>query len=940
MSRSIQPRVGQMVDMPALQAAGVKIAEDQQTKRARLLDQAKSLQGKLDKARNVISKASDIADPLKDTKFASDILAPVREIIGMVDAFADIHPAFKFVVGVAKVVIDMELKRRENDKQVALVYYTMTSTLSLLGEIDDIFRDGERLQQTLVGKLGEVCEVIKNFGNFCEVYYQQKVIPKLWNASKSKSKLTEFTSDFSSKRDELQVLISTQAGLTIIDVKVDVRGVRLEMAQIKELLLARSAKEQEFEAKIENLGGKDAVAKSDELLKTLAADMKETFEVSLKRSLKVDFDDALKRNRELFSTKIDMSTEKIQDSVKMSTATIIQTLERGPHEFIEDEDIKVIWRDMPSRTSAKTRQFLAALHGFFQRKFVQHEHESGEQHPDAWTLYFLSKVIFYPAIGDGMDEDSSGFLSVHELNDFLKSKPDAMKCSAIAWITFWAVGPHTTDIEHLNAIEGLIEELESAPDDVRQENVKRVKYFASIAKPLKCIKVHKKMMAYLNDDEDDIDEYEALQRLRKTWRTTEMARIKANVAKLGYELPRPDYLTVVLGGRRLEHCIMPLVRVLLERHMQIVRLAKKEIIAVCEFEDMRDTWNCIFIALDRRLDVLEHVWRQQRIDPEAQVESYCGGLFEAWYDLKQSRLEMDLPSDYDDDDDGLYDFSDDDEDGDDDDEDGSQNEDADEDAKDEDDDEASVVDGRAKDDGASVAPPESLLHYSLGGDSEDDDAGLTTDDDSDWEPPASRKIKAEKEIKHRLKTVEEKLENLEEKLEGVDEKLDTLTEMLSKLLSAQNIELPAKRPSSTDSAAVAATRTAGARESADDDRDGEDNEDGEGSAAGSAQREPFDPPELGGMFGQYGNDDGDEDEEDENIARGRGHSGRGRGSDEEEDSGSEEEDSASEKKKQKKKKGRQDDSEDDDEDEEEDSDNEDEDEEYQHVRPSWKLRGR
>ncbi|GJE90655.1 hypothetical protein PsYK624_067990 [Phanerochaete sordida] len=923
MFRSTQPRVGQMVDMPALQATGVKIAEDQQTKRARLLDQAKALQGKLDKARSVISKASEVADPLKDTKFASDILAPVREVIGVVDAFADIHPAFKFVVGVAKAVIDMELKRRENDKQIALVYYTMTSTLSLLGEIDDIFRDGERLQQTLVGKLGEVCEVIKDFGNFCEVYYQQKVIPKLWNASKSKSKLTDFTSDFSGKRDQLQVLISTQAGLTIIDVKVDVRGVRLEIAQIKDLLQAQSAKEQEFEAKIASLGGKDVVVKSDELLKTLA-DTKEDIG-SLKRSLKVDFDDALRRNRELFATKIDMSTEKIQDSVKMSTATIIQTLERGPHEFIEDEDIKVIWRDMPSRTSAKTRQFLAALHGFFQRKFVKHEHEKGEQHPDAWTLYFLSKVIFYLAIGDGIDEDCSGFLSVHEVNDFLKSRPDAMKCSAIAWITFWAVGPHMTDIEHLNVIEGLLEELEDAPEN-----------------PLRCIKVHKKMMAYLDDDEDDISEYDALQRLRKTWRTTEMARIKADVAKLGYELPRPDYLTAVLGGRRLEHCIMPLVRILLERHIQVVRLAKKEIIAVCEFEDMRDTWNCIFIALDRRLDVLEHVWRQQRIDPEAQVESYCGGLFEAWYNLKQSRLEMDLPSDYDDDDDGLYDFSDDDEDGDDDDENGSQNEDADEDAKDEDDDEASVVDGKVKDDGASIAPPESLLHYSLGGDSEDDDAGLTTDDDSDWEPPASRKIKAEKEIKHRLKTVEEKLENLEEKLEGVDEKLDTLTEMLSKLLSAQNIELPAKRPSSTDSAAVADTRTAGTRESAEEDRDGEDNEDDGGSAVGSAQHEPFDPPELGGMFGQYGNDDGDEDEEDENIARRRGHSGRGRGSDDEEDSGSEEEDSESEKKKQKKKKkkGQQDDSEDDDEDEEEDSDNSDEDEEYQHVRPSWKLRGR
>lgn len=78
---------------------------------------------------------------------------------------------------------------------------------------------------------------------------------------------------------------------------------------------------------------------------------------------------------------------------------------------------------------------------------------------------------------------------------------------------------------------------------------------------------------------------------------------------------------------------MTLIRVLLERHIQVVRLAKKEVISVQEFQDMRDTWNCIFWALDRRLDVLQQVWRQQRLDPEAQVESYNGGLFEAWYDL-------------------------------------------------------------------------------------------------------------------------------------------------------------------------------------------------------------------------------------------------------------------------------------------------------------------
>lgn len=106
---------------------------------------------------------------------------------------------------------------------------------------------------------------------------------------------------------------------------------------------------------------------------------------------------------------------------------------------------------------------------------------------------------------------------------------------------------------HLNAIEDLISELEEAPGNVRSENRKRVRYFASIVKPLKCIKVHKKALACLDEDEDEIEEYETLHQLRRVWRTSETNRIKSNLRRLSYELPRFDYLQAVLGDRRLEH---------------------------------------------------------------------------------------------------------------------------------------------------------------------------------------------------------------------------------------------------------------------------------------------------------------------------------------------------------------------------------------------------
>ena len=66
--------------------------------------------------------------------------------------------------------------------------------------------------------------------------------------------------------------------------------------------------------------------------------------------------------------------------------------------------------------------------------------------------------------------------------------------------------------------------------------------------------------------------------------------------------------------------------------MKIVKLARTRVVSVMEFEDMRESWNSLFDAFQKRLDVLEEVWRQQRLDIENQVECYNGGLFEDWYE--------------------------------------------------------------------------------------------------------------------------------------------------------------------------------------------------------------------------------------------------------------------------------------------------------------------
>lgn len=66
--------------------------------------------------------------------------------------------------------------------------------------------------------------------------------------------------------------------------------------------------------------------------------------------------------------------------------------------------------------------------------------------------------------------------------------------------------------------------------------------------------------------------------------------------------------------------------------MKITKLAKSQLVSVAEFEDMRETWEYLFDAFEKRMDTLKEVWRQQRIDVQNQMEWFAGGIFEDFYE--------------------------------------------------------------------------------------------------------------------------------------------------------------------------------------------------------------------------------------------------------------------------------------------------------------------
>ncbi|KAF7352955.1 hypothetical protein MVEN_01262900 [Mycena venus] len=146
-------------------------------------------------------------------------------------------------------------------------------------------------------------------------------------------------------------------------------------------------------------GGEEKVVMDDKLLAKIGKVVKEEINSQIKYAVRENVDDVIKSNFARFSLKVETAMNEIKDQVQRSTETILTRLDSGPHDLIEDEDVKAVWKDMNWRLSCKARHFVDAVHHHFAQKFAKYTLEKGEPHPERWTLKFLSNIIFYPAIG-------------------------------------------------------------------------------------------------------------------------------------------------------------------------------------------------------------------------------------------------------------------------------------------------------------------------------------------------------------------------------------------------------------------------------------------------------------------------------------------------------------------------------------------------------------
>ena len=108
----------------------------------------------------------------------------------------------------------------------------------------------------------------------------------------------------------------------------------------------------------------------------------------------------------------------------------------------------------------KARHLVLAIHDHYLQKVDDKNHGIRTEgarpivEGDAWTLQYIDLMHLQPII-EALDADTSGFVTIQEVNQFTTSRPQGWRCvdllialldmlinlnSLLHWLAFWAVG--------------------------------------------------------------------------------------------------------------------------------------------------------------------------------------------------------------------------------------------------------------------------------------------------------------------------------------------------------------------------------------------------------------------------------------------------------------------------------------------------------------------
>ncbi|KAJ7351406.1 hypothetical protein DFH08DRAFT_992863 [Mycena albidolilacea] len=592
----------------------------------------------LNNVREQIKKV-EASDSKKQIKInIRKILTGLQRVLDVVGGAAEYDPRAKTAFTLFMSVLQLELNRKENEQEIVAVFYTMGSMIYVLRYLNEDVHRHEELKEQLDEQLKYICDTIHEFGAFANLYYTKykKWITRYARATEFKGKIKGFDDDFHQYQKSLELILVVQMSGGQVEMSHELNAMRASIEIIIDRVAApTSDSERKAVEVVQALGGEQILTSEDRLRDVVRNVLHDSVTSSTLQAIHGDLDVLLHQSSMSFQLKLDSAEMELNEAINKSTDKILRRMDEGPHELIEETQLKDIWKGNGWKFSVKCRTFCDALCNHYTQLFSRAD--TDEDQKVQWTIKILNKVANYPAIGEAIDEDASGFISVHELDHFIKRNEGL---PTPVWFAFWAVGAQYLNFNYTSKIEDITDGLGG----------KCLKLKIDDEDLNDCIDAYVEMLKLvdfildwsdLDDGADGLEELddettEELQEVADMLAQKKESFIEDNLKKIGYFVDDLSALPSLTGQAafRIEQNITVLLFLILSEHENFIAGGLDSIPAqdfASKLQEMTLTLMALIVEFHDRFRSLQRSWRSQKLDIELQIQCYCGGLLNGWY---------------------------------------------------------------------------------------------------------------------------------------------------------------------------------------------------------------------------------------------------------------------------------------------------------------------
>ncbi|CAK5271846.1 unnamed protein product [Mycena citricolor] len=578
------------------------------------------------------------------------------------DALGAVHPFVGVAVTAFKLVISLDITRRQNNKKVLAVKLQMQDLMTVLFQLrfvrdpEDKAPDGT----TLKDRMSELMKTVAGDITSCAKTIKSKIY---------EARLASYVANFTDHKKSIAFALTMHTSLSVdtANRKLDDQTTQLHSIEVKMEALFRkldTPREREVQRFLDENGGARACISDEAALAQLVVKSGDTTLASstsaqitatkklLTRELAEDVDEAFRKNERLFDRKMELQSQQLEAAIGASEERIVSVLMGGAHERIMNADLQTLWKDQGWKGSVKARYFVLALNDYYSELFSQHDIAESiassvagspvvspidviaelagveeHKHDDRWALKYINVThIQSKPILETVDDDGTGFVSIKEANEFAQSRPDGCRhvISIIAFILRTENKQSTVVDSVLGRWLARLCNLAQKPDLFATQG--------DAQPPNERAEAHLTRKHTTDRDKD-------LTKVREEIQDYENKRIQDQLDTLGYELDDAG-LRLITGNKRIERFIYPLLNALLKRHFDILRLACVHVLDDGDFDTMTGSLGVIFKAVDERVANLEAVFKSNFSNVNERFGGFAFGMFQAGYTRDKTTVDV------------------------------------------------------------------------------------------------------------------------------------------------------------------------------------------------------------------------------------------------------------------------------------------------------------